>query len=99
MENQDWHRARIIAEIRMRCQTNLSQLSIKHGFDRDTLKRGLDQPYLKAELIIAIELNEHPKTIWPSRYPMDGKLTKRTSSKRIAIIHKSVSEIRKEIHK
>lgn len=70
-EVQDWHRADILAAIR-KAGWSLQQLSLAHGFNKQTLNRALDIPYPKAERIIATQIGKEPAEIWPSRYNEHG---------------------------
>ena len=63
----DWHKADIIAALH-KAGWSLRELSRQAGYADGTLKAALDNPYPKAERIIASALNMDAKDIWPSRY-------------------------------
>lgn len=63
----DWHKADIVAALHKAGWT-LRKLSLHCGYAATTLNTALDNPYPKAENIIASALNMDAKDIWPSRY-------------------------------
>lgn len=50
----------------------MAELSRNSGYDADTLRKALAQPYPAAEAIIAAALEKQPQDIWPSRYLPNG---------------------------
>lgn len=84
MADQDWHNAKIIAELRMQAQKSLRQLSEENNLSPNTLAQALQRPYPNAERIIAAAIGVHPKTIWPSRYNDDGSTSRRKGKRSIA---------------
>lgn len=83
MADLDWHNAKIIAELRMKAQTSLRQLSEENGLAPNTLAQALQRPYPKAERIIADAIGVSPQTIWPSRYNSDGTTSRRKGKRSI----------------
>lgn len=67
MQNQDWHSADIIAELKKR-GTTLAALSRAQGYASSTLANTLCRHWPKGERIIADALKRSPEDIWPSRY-------------------------------
>lgn len=68
---KDWHRAQIVAAVRMK-GTTLAQLSRDHGYYHTTLTNALGIAAPKYERLIAEFLGTTPQKIWPSRYRPDG---------------------------
>lgn len=68
---KDWHRAQIVAAVRMK-GTTLAQLSRDHGYYHTTLTNALGIAAPKYERLIAEFLGTTPQKIWPSRYRADG---------------------------
>jgi Ner family transcriptional regulator len=64
---KDWHRADIIAALRKRGWT-LRQLSTRHGYAADTLRKALVKSYPKAQELIGDAIGVPARIIWPSRY-------------------------------
>ncbi|MBS1203354.1 MAG: regulator [Proteobacteria bacterium] len=67
MENQDWHKADIIAGLRKK-GTSLAALSRESGLASSTLANALTRHWPKGERLIAEALDTRPEAIWPSRY-------------------------------
>lgn len=68
---QDWHPEDIKAAVR-RNGRSLAVVARDAGLKERALARALVVPRRLAEAVIAAELNEHPKVIWPTRYNEDG---------------------------
>lgn len=69
---QDWHRAHILAELKI-AGWSLSRLCRHHGYaSRATLTNALTRPWPKGQRIIAAAIGVPPQAIWPSRYNPDG---------------------------
>ncbi|UDJ83820.1 helix-turn-helix domain-containing protein [Kosakonia oryzae] len=67
MDQQDWHKADIIAGLRKK-GTSLAALSRESGLASSTLANALTRHWPKGERLIAEALNTQPEVIWPSRY-------------------------------
>ncbi|RRN04656.1 transcriptional regulator [Bibersteinia trehalosi] len=63
----DMHRADIRAAL-MKKGISLSQLGVKNGLAKTTLRNAFDKRYPKGEKIIADALGMEPSEIWPTRY-------------------------------
>ncbi len=69
---QDWHPADVIAALHKAGWT-LESLGEHHGLKSgNTLSKALRNSFPISEKRIAEALGVHPKTIWPSRYNLDG---------------------------
>jgi len=66
-----WHPEDIKAAVRKK-GTNLAQLSMSNGYNRDAAGLCLRKPWRNLEVIIAHLLNVEPCQIWPQRYNSDG---------------------------
>jgi len=88
MQQDDWHRADIIAALKKRGYS-LRRLSIDNELQPTTLAKALSLPYPKCERIIARALNVKPQEIWPSRYTEDGRTKPRNRSKVTTSIKKA----------
>jgi Ner family transcriptional regulator len=69
---RDWHKAEIKAALEKQ-GWNLSRLSLRHGYSRGVLKTALNNPWPKAERIIAQAIGVKPEQIWPTRYRIKGE--------------------------
>lgn len=90
MQQDDWHRADIIAALKKHGYS-LRQLSVNNGLRPTTLAKALSLPYPKCEKIIARVLNVKPQTIWPSRYTEDGRTRPRNKLKVTTPVEKTAS--------
>lgn len=67
MQEADWHRADIKAELEKR-GLSLKKLALDAGLAEGTLSNVFRVKYPKAQKIIADALEVSPEAIWPSRY-------------------------------
>lgn len=69
---QDWHPADIVAALHKAGYT-LAKLAEEHGLKSgQTFSHAMRRSLPVSEQRIADALGIHPKTIWPSRYNVDG---------------------------
>ncbi|GAB2933391.1 helix-turn-helix domain-containing protein [Rheinheimera gaetbuli] len=87
MADMDWHNAKIIAELKIRANKSLRQLSEEHNLSPNTLGQALQRPYPNAERIIAAAIGVDPQVIWPSRYNSEGKSSRRKGKRSITKKH------------
>ena len=73
----DWHRAKIIAELKIKAGVSLRQLSVNNNLSVNTVGQALERSYPHMEKIIAEAIGVEPKTILPSRYTEDGKSSRK----------------------
>ncbi|GKW31821.1 DNA-binding protein [Pectobacterium carotovorum subsp. carotovorum] len=66
-QQQDWHRADIIAALHKK-NIKLAALSRQAGLSDATLANTFYRPWPKGEKLIAEALDMDPAEIWPSRY-------------------------------
>ncbi len=68
IENQDWHPADIKCALHKKGLT-LRKLSKDNGYkNQNSVAKAFQQPWPKAERIIAKALEVEPEVLWPSRY-------------------------------
>lgn len=66
-QQQDWHRADIIAALHKKNLT-MTALSRQAGLSDSTLANTFYRPWPKGEQLIANALGMDPAVLWPSRY-------------------------------
>lgn len=64
---QDWTKEFIKYRIR-ELFGSMTDMAHCYGLHPSVIRRALRVPYPKVDRVIAKALNEHPATIWPSRY-------------------------------
>lgn len=67
---QDWTKEYIKYRIRS-LFGSMTAMAHCYGLHPGVIRRALSVPYPKVDRVIAKALNEHPATIWPSRYNRD----------------------------
>ena len=67
---QDWTKEYIKYRIR-ELFGSMTDMAHCYGLHPSVIRRALAVPYPKVDRVIAKALDEHPATIWPSRYNRD----------------------------
>lgn len=70
---EDWHPARVMAELRIRCDLHFNELARALGYSESRISKVVNRKRSHpVQAAIAERLGERPQDIWPSRYHEDG---------------------------